>query len=219
MGQLSDKSTRVDRFDTAPFISGPAEVLVSTVVAELKKIPEWVSIFGDAIDDYKRMDYGLANLPALRIYNNGASKQAESWFIAGDLIADVIWPASIRRRQLQQLPDIIAGALWNQFRSATFFDAVVAAVPGLNELGKVLSVDKSLGFEWGDQIVPLTQFTINFRLDLRIWDDFLDESGREKDTPFQVSFGTLKEIVDTLQALKDDGTTETEISSSITLED
>jgi hypothetical protein len=108
---------------------------------------------------------------------------------------------------LQKLPAIVTGALWQQFRATPFFNAVSAMVPGLNELGKVLSFDNSLGFEWQDSVVPLTQFQINFRLDLRQWDLYLESTNREKDTPFEVTIGDLKTIVTNLQLLQDDNAT------------
>jgi hypothetical protein len=190
-----------------PFFNGPAEFLVQQTVLQLKAVPQWAAIFGEFIDGYKRMDYSIRSLPALRIYNNIADKQFESWFVEGDLIADMILPASVRRNELQQIQDTLSSALLQQFRSTTFFATMGNLVPGLNELGKRFRTDKSLGFQWDEAMVPLTQITINFRLDLRIWDEYLEETLRTKDSPFDPVLKNLDRIVTTIQAMRDDNVT------------
>jgi hypothetical protein len=68
-------------------------------------------------------------------------------------------------------------------------------------------VNKELGFHWGDNIVPVTQITANFRLDLRIWDDYLTSQGRTKEDPFEVTLAQLDTIIATVDGLNDDGET------------
>lgn len=188
---------------TTLFLDGPSEFLVAATAAKVGAIDQWAAIFGEFIDGYRRQDYPERSLPALRIYNELYTKQFESWFIEGDLKVDVIWPASIRRPETQQFPDTIAAALLQQFRSTKFFNAVSALVPGLNELGKTFSVDKTLGFEWNEKVVPLTQITVNFRIDLRQWDLYLEASLRTKDDPFEETLGNLNRIAGQIQALRD----------------
>lgn len=197
-----------------PFFTGPAEFLVQETCRQLKLVSQWVKIFGDLIDPYKKMDYSMRALPALRIYNDDCRKEFESWFVEGDLKADIILPAVLRRNELQQVQDTLSMALLQQFRRPTFFETMNARVPGLNELGKRFSVDKSLGFEWEENWVPLTQITINFRLDLRIWDDYLEETDRTKDSPFEKVLGNLEKIATTIEGLKEDST-EAEIEIGI----
>lgn len=195
----------------SPFFNGPAEFLVQETVRQLLSVPQWAQIFADNIDFYKRMDYSMRSLPALRIYNDVATKEFESWFIEGDMKADIILPASVRRNDLQQVQDTLSMALLQQFRRPEFFDTMSSRVPGLNELGKRFSVDKSLGFEWEEAQVPLTQITINFRLDLRIWDNYLEETFRTKDTPFEASLKNLDRIVSTINGLREDSNIEAQI--------
>lgn len=191
------------------FLTGPAEFLCNEAAAHLKADPLWAKIFGDFIDPYKRMDYPQRALPALRIYNNVYEKEFESWWVEGDLVLDVIFPASIRRKETQQIPDTISAALLQQFRRTSFFNDMSAKVPALNELGKKFNVDKSLAFEWAeDQLVPLTQILVNFKIDLRIWDDYLESDNRTKDSPFERTLADLRRIVSEIQALRDDGTVE-----------
>lgn len=197
-----------------PFITGPAEFLVQETVRQLRLVPQWTKIFGNFIDYYKRMDYSMRNLPALRIYNDEARKEFESWFLEGELKADIILPAVLRRSNLQQVQDTLSMALLQQFRRPKFFDLMLSRVPGLNELGKRFSVDKTLGFEWEADWVPLTQITINFRLDLRIWDDYLEQTDRTKDSPFEKVLGNLDRIVSEIQGLKDD-LVDTEVTEEI----
>lgn len=209
---------RLNRFGANPFLDGPGEFLCKVIAEELAGVPQWKAIFGDFIDPYMRMDYSLRNLPALRIYSNSWVKESESWFINGDVLMDVIWPASIRRTETQTLPDTIATALCQQFRSPSLFTTLTQRIPGLNELGKVFSVQKGLGFQWQDDTIPLTQITINFRLDLRIWDDYLTEQCRTRETPFERTLGELRSIIATIQAMRDDDTEEEGLTVGLELD-
>jgi hypothetical protein len=195
--------------ETELFLTGPAEFLCARVAAALLADPVWKAIFGEFIDPYKRMDYAIRNLPALRVYNNSYRKDAESWFINGQLVLDIILPASIRRKETEQLPDTLASALLQQFRRPKFFAGLTLAVPGLNELGKTVNVDKALAFELSDEeLIPLTQIQLNFRMDLREWDRYLEDDYRTTDEPFARPLGDLQSILTTIQALRDDNAIE-----------
>lgn len=197
-------ASTVEPKETNLYLTGPAEFLCQMVAKKLVEIPVWKKLFGENIDPYKRMDYAIRNLPAIRIYNNTYTKSTESWFVDGDLICDLIFPANIRRKELQQIPDTITSALMQQFRAPSWFRALCDVTPGLNELGKRFDVDKSLAFEWGDDLVPLTQVTLNFRIDLRQWDLYMESDNRTKDQPFDRPIGDLEQIVSTIQGLRDD---------------
>jgi hypothetical protein len=159
------------------FIDSPGDLLCKTIANELRKVKEWNKLFGKKyIDSYKRMDYGIRSLPALRLYNETSIKTFDSWFINGDITVDLILPGSLRRDDLETIPGQISNALLQQFRRPKFFMILKETLPGLNELGKEFRIDKSLGFEVGDDIVPLTQMTVNFRIDLREWDRYLTRS-------------------------------------------
>jgi hypothetical protein len=205
---------RIDNFKLHPFLDGPSEVLVSACVAQLLSLKPWQTIFGKNIDNYRRMDYPFRSLPGMRIYNDHFVKDFESWFITGDLMVDIIFPPSIRRQETQTLQDMLTAAVVQQFRSQDFFQAFNAApyyVPGLNELGKTVTADKSLGFEYADDVVPMTQVTVNFRIDLRIWDLYLEADNRTREEPFVYSLANLDRIVSTIQALNDDLTDNVEV--------
>lgn len=206
---------RINNFDLDPFLDGPTEFLVKVVAEQIRAVPQFKLIFGENIDPYLRMDYSVRSLPALRIYNENWLKEFESWFVTGDLTLDVILPPSIRRAEQQQLQDTIVAALVQQFRRTPFFNAVCELVPGLNELGKTFSADKTLGFKWEDGSVPLTQIQLNFRLDLRQWDEYLESQCRTKACPFERTLGELERIFVGIQAMRDDGSVELTIDSDI----
>lgn len=188
------------------FLTGPTEFLCYQIAQQIKLVPQWIKIFGEYIDPYMRMDYPLRGFPAVRIFNRTYSKQTESWFIDGDIVADMIFPPNIRRRENQQYMDTISSAMLQQFRSPSFFATMNELVPGLNELGKRFDVDKTLAFEMGEtDLAPLTQVTLNFRLDLREWDIFLESDDRTKNTPFERTLGGLDRIVSAIEGLRDDG--------------
>lgn len=191
--------------ETTLFLTGPAEFLCYEIAEHLKADPVWAVVFADNIDSYKRMDYSIRSLPALRVYNNTYTKEFESWFLNGEIICDLIFPANIRRRETQQLPDSLTAALMQQFRRPTFFEAMCEKVPGLNELGKRFDVDKSLAFEWEDEIIPLTQMTVNFRIDLRQWDNYLEFDNRTKADPFIRTLDDLERMVTSIRVNEDEG--------------
>lgn len=205
-------SERIDKLDCNPFISSPAELICASIKKHLQCVEQFKCIFSTSIDDYLRMDYSIRELPALRIYNETMIKEFDSWFINGDITVDVIFPASLRRTNTQRVQDIVSSALLQQFRRTTFFNNVRIDVPGLNELGKVFTVDKSLGFRWEKDIVPMTQIKVNFRVDLREWDTYLETNCRTKDDPFDVTLGELNTVVTTIQALNDDDTLDLSLS-------
>lgn len=199
-----------------PFIDSPGEFLCKTLAAQLKLVTQWAGIYGDDIDGYRRMDYGIRQLPALRIYTNGDTKDYESWFVNGDVVLDSILTPSIRRNDMQQIQDTLASAMLQQFRRPTFFNAISAGVPGLNELGKRFVTDKGLGYDWqtGEEPVPLTQMTVNFRIDLRQWDNYLESTNRTKDDPFEVTLATLAKVAAQIKGLNEDGSTNVIVPST-----
>ncbi len=197
------------------FFDGPDEFLIKVICKLLLSDPLWPQFFADRIDPYRRMDYSIRELPAVRIYTEGDEKQGESWFIVGNIKADVIFPASIRRDQTQQIQNTLASALLQQFRRPAFFAKCNELVPGLNELGKIFSSDKSLGFAWNEEYVPLTQLTLNYRIDLRQWDNYLEYTGRTKDSPFSPVLSDFRRMVDQIAALKTDDVDSEELTVDI----
>lgn len=206
--------------DATTFISGPAEYLAEKVAVAIAAVPQFALVFGPRIDAYNRIDYSTRELPALRIYNNTFIKEYESWFIHGELLLDIIFPPSLRREMEQKYQDVLVSALCQQFRRPTFFADMCAQVPGLNELGKEFSADKSLGFQRGtSEQTPLTQIRLNFRIDLRQWDLFLEGDERTKDTPFERILGRLEIVHTLIDGQRDDGNTEETVESQQTLQE
>lgn len=209
-----------ERLETSLYATGPAEFLCIEIAAALLATDAWSALFGDYIDGYKRMDYPFRALPALRIYNDTYVKSYESWFIEGNIKCDLIFPANIRRKDLEQIPDTVSAALLQQFRRPGFFAALCVKVPGLNELGKRFDVDKSLAFEMGgDDLCPLTQILVNFKLDLRQWDLYLESDDRTIEDPFERTLGDLESIATVIHGLNDDDTTGATVVSEQTIDD
>ena len=194
---------RIDSLDNAPFVDGPLEFLCANIKTAIDAVPQFKALFGDSTDSYCRMDYSMRELPALRIYNQELTKQFDSWFIEGDILLDVIFPAGIRRNSLQKIQDTVSAALLQQFRRQDMFDAVASGTPGLNELGKTFSMDKALAFEFGDTNVPLTQIRANVRLDLREWDLYLEQTDRTKASPFDAVLADLETFKTQVDAVTD----------------
>lgn len=202
-GAAPSGSTR-EPYETM-FLTGPAEFLVRQLAEELKIDPVWSRLFGDMIDSYMRMDYGYRNLPAIRIYNERFYKEDESWYINGDVKIDIILPPAIRRNETQQMADTLASAMIQQFRRKTFYHTLRDSVPGLNQLGKSISCDKAMAFQFDDDVLcPLVQIMVNFRMDLAEWDRYIESDDRTTDDPFNRTLGDLELIATTIEGLRED---------------
>lgn len=200
--------SKLDRLEANPFLDGPGEFLAKSITDYLIRESHFKKVFSDSIDPYERQDYSMRELPAMRCYVQEYTKETESHYIVGDVHLDVILPPSIRRVETEQIPSRIATALLQQFRRDQFFAAMCVLVPGLNELGKVFRVDKNLTFqntEMNDEC-PVVKILLNFRLDLKLWDQYLEDQGRTTDDPFDVTLENLALIATTIEGLKDDQT-------------
>ena len=199
---------RIERLEAPDWFLQPGDKIAETVVAQMKTWRVFRAIFGDSIVDYKRADFPARELPALRVYNDTGRADSDTWYLTGELKLDVIFPASLRRSETQRLPQLVASAIMALFRSQKFFDAVKAAVPRLNELGKSYSWDKALGFVAPDaeEINPLTQVTANFRVLLEEWDRYMEDDDRTRDDPFDKTLGDLETLYLKINAVNDAGT-------------
>ncbi len=195
----------IEKLEINPFIDGPTEALVKRVVANIIKVPEFKYIFGTSFDTYERFDYAYPQLPALRVYCLGFRKEADNGYITGMLNVDILYPANIRREETQYFQDVLCAALVQQFRRQNFFQTLVQEVPGLNQLGFTIDVNKEMGMVWEDDILPMTKTLPNFRIDLKRWDDYLESTGRTTNDPFNVTLKNLKTIFARIVPTRDDG--------------
>lgn len=201
-------SERIDLLELPSWLLQPGDKIVASMVTELRKEPVFAAIFGESIEPYMRADFGVRDLPALRVFDPSGKKDAETWFSDGFIRAEVIFPPAIRREQLQAYPSVVRSALMAQFRREPFFAAVRAAVPGLNRLGWSFSWDNTLGFIPRDteNVCPMLQITLDWRVDLAEWDRYLESDDRTVDEPFKKTLGDLERIIATANALLDDDT-------------
>lgn len=199
-------ASKIDRLTPKLFLDGPTEFLIKSIARALAEEEHFREIFGDSVVDYDKEDFSIRELPAARVYNFNFTKEHESHYIFGDVKIDVILPPLIRREETEEIQSQIAAALLQQFRRPSFFAAMQRAVPGLNELGKVFAVDKSLGFQTEGMTdeCPVTHITLNFRIDLKDWDAYLESQGRTKDDPFEVTLANLRTIATTIQGIRVD---------------
>lgn len=196
---------KLDRLTPKLFLDGPSEFLAKSVALGIMEEKHFAEIFGDSVVDYDKEDFSIRELPGLRVYNFQTTKEHESHYITGDLKLDVVLPPTLRRTQTQDIPSKIAMALLQQFRRPNFFESMRKSVPGLNELGKVFSVNKELVYQNTQQEdeCPVIQITLNFRIDQKQWDEYLEEQGRTKDDPFDVTVEDLKSICTVIQGIRE----------------
>jgi len=199
-------SEKLDNATPSLFLDGPGEFLAMQLAAQINLEPHFNEIFQGSVFDYQREDISYRELPALRIYTLDYTKEQESHYINGDVHADVIFPPNIRRENIETLSSRIASALLQQFRRPPFFATMCDLVPGLNELGKVFNINKSMVFQNTEQTdeCPVVKITLNFRLDLKVWDQYLIDNGRTKDDPFDVTLKNLKIIAGIIQAIREE---------------
>lgn len=199
-------AAKIDALTPKLFLDGPVEFLTKSIAAAIILEPHFTQLFGESVESYDREDFAMRELPALRIYNQTYRKEHESHYITGELNVDVILPPLIRREETESIQTQIAAALMQQFRRPSFFQAMRLAVPGLNELGKTFAVDKTLGFqnEGMSDECPATHITLNFRIDLKEWDAYLESQGRTKDDPFDVTLSNLRKIASQIVGIRVD---------------
>lgn len=211
---------RIDILAAPSWFLQPTDKIVPSVVEGLKAEPLFADMFGDAIEPYQRGDFSVRDLPALRVFDPSGKKDAETWYGDGVLRLEVIFPPAIRREELQAYPSLVRAALLAQFRREAFFQAVRAKVPGLNRLGWSFSWDNTLGFVARDteEICPMVQITLDWRVDLAEWDRYLESDDRTVDEPFKQTLGDLRKMVATANAMLEDGTDPAvEILTTVTL--
>lgn len=199
--------SKIDRLTPKLFLDGPSQFLVKNLALQFLQEPHFKQVFGESVEPYDREDFMIRELPALRIYNFTYTKEHESHYIVGDLHMDIILPPLLRRGDTEEVQDQLATAIIQQLRRPPFFAAMLEVVPGLNELGKVVTVDNTLGYQNTKQEdeCPCTHMTVNFRIDLKEWDAYLESQGRTKDDPFDVTLENLATIAVTIQTIRVDG--------------
>lgn len=209
---------RIDLLENPTWFLQPGDRIVETIVEQLLAHKVFSLIFGESIYGYKRMDIGIREMPALRVYNDTGRKEAETWYLGGDIKIDIIFPASIRREQTQKLPDLVASAMLSLFRAQPFFTLVRASVPGLNQLGWFFSFDKTLAFQPGENVdpCPVTQLVVNFRVNLEEFDRYLESDDRTPEQPFERTLADLETIYLAIQAKDDAGATQLTTTQNVT---
>lgn len=182
----------------------PGQTLVKRNLEALAAIPAFQNLFGKlsakGFDDplqryacYERFDWSLRQLPALCLYESDVeTKGSDSSFLDGAMRMLVIWPASFRRADLQQIPVAFKGAIQN-FYASNYTKVLLDPAPGVNTATKVPGLNK-LGSEltWSPQsetniestAVPVTVLDVKYRIDLRRWYQFLEEQGYSRGDPF-----------------------------------
>lgn len=214
-------SERINILEAPSWMLQPTDKIVPAICAELANEPVFKEMFGEAIEPYMRGDFSVRDLPALRVFDPNGRKDAETWYSEGIIRAEVIFPPSIRRAELQAYPALVRSALLAQFRRDSFFSAMRKQVPALNRLGWSFSWDNTLGFvaRDADEVCPMVQITIDWRVDMAEWDRYLESDDRTTDEPFEKTIGDLKKIVAKANALLDDGTEAVvEIPATVTIE-
>lgn len=209
--------SRVELLESPDWFLQPGDRIAQVVAEELQAEPVFRRIFGEAIFSYKRMDIGVREMPALRIYNDTGRKEGETWYLSGDLKLDVIFPADIRRQNTQRFADLVTSALIALFRAQPFFTRVRSRVPGLNQLGWFFSFDKSLGFKPGEDVdpCPVTQLTVNFRVLLEEWDRYMETDDRTSQQPFEKTLGDLERMYIEIFAEDDAGAEQVPVLTTI----
>jgi hypothetical protein len=199
---------RINLLTPNPFISSPGDLLCHWTANLISQVPQFKKVFGSFIEGYMRMDHAIRNLPAVRIYQEESqTMEADNWFIVGTLMLDILLPANLRREELHTVSDMLSNALLQQFRRTSFFQAVRAQVPGLNYLGQSITISKNRAFQFDENtLVPCVVMSINFRIDLREWDEFLESTNRTVDDPFEITLANLSLIDTIIDPQNDDGT-------------
>jgi len=199
---------RLDILDQPTWFDQPGELIVDKLADAIKAERVFKLIFDDRIEPYMRMDFGVRELPAIRMFNSAGRKESETGYFTGEIKMDVIFPPAVRREELQRYPSRVVSALLAQFRRQKFFAALCEEIPGLNEMGKVFNYDNTLAFVAKDteELCPMVQLVVGWRILLADWDLFLESDERTTDDPFERTLGDLERLTVEVQAVLDSGT-------------
>lgn len=226
MGAVDGIQIKVEK-TRALFEPTPTEYLIKRLIEQMAQVPQFVTFFGPLIPDttkekgvnnpnmrwanYARPDWSFRNLPAISVYEGDPEEKtsANAW-LNGTIKMQIPWPALKRSDPLEN-ERLFKGAIQNFFESQ-FCDVlldpyptvnVATKVPGLNELGRMITWTPNVaGIIEGNE-VPITLLSIKYRIDLRAWYRYLETIDRTKENPFQEILDTL-----TLVAGEYDGVTD-----------
>jgi len=185
------------------FLTGPGEVLVPALIAAMAKVMPFSDLFGPftTVKDpnsrwasYPRFDWSLRQLPVINVYEKEPEEKTSSnaW-LNGSIGMQVFWPASFRRSDLSRIPRTFSAGLLNFLESDAAF-ALFAAVPELNELGKMVTWTPNVEGLVESELVPVTLCDVKYRVDLRAWYRFLETDSRTKQNPFVRDLADLQVV-------------------------
>ena len=188
----------------ADFLSSPGDDLVDKTIAQLKKIPAMVKLFGDGENgswaNYNRFDWPVRMLPAINILEAGSeSKTSDNGYLTGTIQFQVYWPSEFRREDLSRVPTVFKGVIENFFNSKFVGDMLDelatiqrdAKVYGLNEYGKTLTWSPNVEGLNDGEMTPMTIVDVQYRIDLRAWERALEYQDRTVQNPFEKSLADL----------------------------
>lgn len=199
------------------FLLSPGQDLIPKLLGQMAKIPGFIKIFGpykpqankgnnqQRWADYHKFDWSLRQLPAINVYEaDTESKQSDNAFLTGTVAFQIFWPGSFRRSDMRRVEVAFKGALENFFSSRyvqSMLDELYwierpEKVFGLNELGRTLTWTPNIDGMVEDQLVPVTIFNVNYKIDLRSWYRALEFLNRTREEPFKETLGDLVEIGD-----------------------
>lgn len=195
------------------FLSQPGKDIVAKTLMQLGAIPAMVKFFGPTQDksgnfslrwaDYQRFDWSIRELPAINIFESQVeAKDSDNAFLRGMVSIQVYWPPSLRRSDLTRVTAAFAGVLENFFASKyvsdmldeIYFNQRPMKVSGLNEYGKTTNWTPNAEGLVEAELVPVTIFDANYRIDLRAWYRALEFTARTKKDPFEKSLSNLTTI-------------------------
>ena len=193
------------------FLSTPGEDLVAKTLMQMAQVPAFISLFGPYAPesdqqrwaDYNRFDWNIRQLPAINVYEAAEeTKDSDQAFLRGSINFQVYWPPSARRGDSRRYEATFKGIIQNFFASQ-FVDTMLdelyfiqrpEKVYGLNEYGKTMDWSPNTEGILGNELVPVTMISVQYRIDLRSWYRALEFMDRTKDQPFQATLSDLKVI-------------------------
>lgn len=205
---------------TDSFLTGPGQYLVRKLMVEMAKTPPFKTLFGELKfaktgdessglaqsqrwADYPRFDWSVRQLPTINVFEaDPENKESSNAFLNGAVSIQVFWPPKLKRSSLARVPATFRGAVLNFFESehiTRLLDEHVSIqriekVPGLNELGKVITWSPNTEGIVESEMVPITMFNVRYRIDLRSWYRFLELDHRTKDQPFDRPLSGLESV-------------------------
>lgn len=196
------------------FITGPIEFLCYEVSLFFKNNSPWKELFGESVYYYPREDLTCYELPSICVYRDSVGRrQSTSHYYEGNITIDFALPVSLQRETMHQVAETIASCFNLQLRGAgTGIQEIYNKTPGLIAFGYTVEDEKFYkGSSLNSNEALIVSFKAGFKVDLKLFDKYMESDNRTSDYPFIRTLDDLKSIFTTIAGVDNEENNKVEV--------